>query len=1018
MPLPSFFSISLLSTIIIITATNFTHSYSQCLDHQKTLLLELKNELIFDSSVSEKLVQWNQTDDCCNWYGVDCDGAGNVITLQLDIEGISGGIGDSSSLFKLKYLEKLNLAFNDIDYTQIPKQIRALTNLTHLNFSNAGFAGQVPVELSSLRRLVSLDISGSDWNYKPLKLEYPNLEMLVQNLTGLRELNLDNINISSQKNEWSHIISSYLPDLMSLSLCDCSLSGPLDTSLLRLHDLSILRLDGNNLSSAIPDFFSNFSSLTTLSLSYCFLKGYFPEMIFHLPTLQNLDLSENHLLNGIIPPFPQNGSSLQSIILSGTNFSGSLPSSLSNLRALSKMVLMFCEFTGSIPSTIANLTELVFVDLSFNFFTGSLSSTFFQGLHNLVFLNLGSNLLTGSIPRSLFGLPSLQVVLLSYNQFENEFPSVNVSSISYLDLRGNRLEGPIPDSLFQLGNLEYLLLSHNLFNGTFPMEKLQSLPNLEVLKLSYNNLFVDTNNVSSTSHYPKLRRLGLASCNLYNFPYFTTHSDVSDVDLSNNRIAGEIPSWIWGIGAQLEVLNLSSNLLTGMQRPFHIPSSLNELDISSNRLRGELHLPIPSIKNQQSSLLFLSLANNSLSGSIPTSLCNATDLSFLDLSLNKLSGDIPPCLLENNLHLEVFNLGRNNISGHIPDNFSLSCRLRSFDLKNNNLQGKIPKSLERCKWLEFMNVGNNIINDTFPCMLSSSLRVLVLRSNRFHGGVRCRNSWPDLQIFDISSNNFSGNLEVINFSSWREMVIENDPQLSHNYLGSQMLQMSSYYYYEVGVRLNMKGLEVELVKIWPEFTALDFSCNNFEGVIPNAIGDLRSLHLLNLSHNALNGSIPESFGKLRNLESLDLSQNQLAGVIPVELAGLTFLSFLNLSFNKLVGVIPNGRQLQTFSADSFEGNPALCGFPLDISCSNNGDDSDSSQPDQSVTEIEWEYVSAALGYVVGLGSLVWLLLFCRSFREKYFDKVDEVVEEIFDGRNRNRRRRCSKKVVRNRVRRQ
>ena len=67
-------------------------------------------------------------------------------------------------------------------------------------------------------------------------------------------------------------------------------------------------------------------------------------------------------------------------------------------------------------------------------------------------------------------------------------------------------------------------------------------------------------------------------------------------------------------------------------------------------------------------------------------------------------------------------------------------------------------------------------------------------------------------------------------------------------------------------------------------------------------------------------------------------------------------------------------------------------------------------------EIEWEYVSAALGYVVGVGINVWLLLFCQNFREKYFGKIEEVVEDIFIARDMRRRR--ARMQARNRARRQ
>ncbi|XP_047943050.1 receptor-like protein 7 [Salvia hispanica] len=765
------------------------------------------------------------------------------------------------SLFRFKYLQKLNLAYNCFN-DAIPKGIGNMICLTYLNLSHAGFVGQVPSEISSLTRLASLDISNEFGNN--LRFEHPNLEMLLQNLTELRELNLDGVYItcSHERQKWSNTESSHLPNLTSLSMVDCSLDGPLPKSFWQLHSLSILQLDRNNLSAvALDDLFTNFPSLTTLTLYNCSLKG-------------------------------------------------------------------------SIPSTFANLTKLTHVDLSYNSLTGSLSSTLFEGLSNLVYLYLSFNSFYGSIPHSLYDLPSLLGIHLDYNQF----------------------------------------------NGTFQLVNLLSLTNLTFLGLSHNRLSVDVGNVNSSSYGGfQLKELYLNSCNLSHFPVFIKHLDLKYLDLSANRIAGEIPSWIWG--TQLMYLGLSFNLLTDIQKPYHIPSSLLALDLDSNQLKGELQLPIPL----ESQLQFISIANNSLSGTIPTSICNASQLDSLDLSENKLSGSIPPFLIENFRRLY---LNQNNINGSIPNIFSMDCKLQYLSLNNNNLEGKIPKSLTSCMSLEVMDVGNNYITDTFPCMLSSSLRVLSLHSNRFHSEVTCNMTWSALRILDISSNNFSGRLASINFSSWKGMM-----------------QWSDAKSYSFGVTLIMKGIELKLKQIWPEFGSIDFSCNNFIGEIPNAIGDLTTLHLLNLSHNALEGSIPQSFGHLSKLESLDLSRNQLTGPIPTELGEFTFLEVLNLSHNKLVGKIPNGRQIQTFSAESFKGNPGLCGFPLNRSCSHIDELSlREHEYVEEISEIERAYVSAALGYVVGFGSIVGLLLFCPSFRHKFFEKIEEIIEEVFDGRNRRRRR--------------
>ncbi|KAK4492741.1 hypothetical protein RD792_000060 [Penstemon davidsonii] len=943
------------SWLLLIQILSVSWVSSQCLNDQRSLLLQLKNNLIFNSSYSTKLVHWNQNVDCCNWNGIACDSSGHVISLELDNESIEGGIENSNTLFSFQYLERLNLAYN-IFYNKIPEQLVNLTRLAYLNFSNARFLGQIPHDISKIRSLVSLDLS-SQFN---LKLEDPNLEILVQNLTSLKELCLDGVEISNHTNDWWGILSQSLPNLRNLSLQNCDLSGSLNTTLTQLQSLSVLRLDSNNLSTIVPDFFANFRNLTVLTLSSCYLQGSFPETIFQVPSLQYLDLSYNTLLKGKIPEFTFRGS-FRTIILTSSSFSGSLPNSIGNLSMLSIIDLYNCSFTGSIPYTIANLMELSYLDFSMNFFFGSI-------------------------------------------------PVFRTSKLAYIDLSRNSLNGSIPQSLFKLERLNVLSLSFNFFNGTIELEKLQNLQNLTTLDLSYNNLsvVVRSSNNSEMPQFPNLSRLSLASCNLHEFPNLMKQTTLTHLDLSKNKITGEIPSWIWEMG--LGHLNVSYNSLVDLQKPYNITSSdLYVLDLHSNKLRGKLPLPPAgagyvdySSNNFQETIslgignvtLFLSLANNNLTGVIPTSLCKARYLEVLDLSGNFLSGGIPPCLLQNIETLGVLNLGRNNISGDIPDTISANCGLQTLDLSKNNLEGRIPTSLANCKSLEVMNVGNNYINDGFPCMMknSSGLRVLVLRSNKFHGDIRCPgvdHSWPNLQIIDIAFNSFSGNLFPKSIESWKGMTLNNNDQ-DHLYFN---LVSRDEFYYQDTVTVTIKDQQMELLKILTVFTSIDFSSNNFEGEIPETIGQLSMLYGLNLSHNSFTGTIPESIGNLTQLGSLDLSRNQLTGEIPEKLTRLTFLSVLNLSYNKLVGKIPSGNQFQTFSAESYEGNERLCDFPLNKPCDHdNGQQVTQVQKEeQESSDAVFYFISAGVGFAVGLGFIFWPIIFCERWRKCYYKHVDKFV---------------------------
>lgn len=1022
----------LLAVFRVLFCTEISLVSAECQSDQQSLLLQLKNSLNFSPASSVKLVNWIQSVDCCSWNGVSCDEDGRVTGLDLSTENIAGVIDNSSSLFYLQHLRSLNLGFNNFNRSQIPTQIGMLGNLVYLNLSNAGFGGQIPIEISRLTRLVSLDLSAFFLGKFSLELQNPNLTMLVQNLSDLTELYLDGVRISARGETWCQAISSSLPNLRELSMSNCNLAGPIDPSLLKLRNLSIIRLDNNNFSTSVPDFFGNFSSLISLRLSSCGLSGNLPGRVFQLQTLQTLDLSFNKFLQGSVLDFPQNGS-LQSLVLSYTNFSGKLPDSIGNLTMLSRIDLVNCSFSGSIPSSMANLTRLVYLDLSFNQFSGLIPSfrmsknltyinlshnllsgpipTHWKGFQKLVNLDLRNNMLSGTIPPSLFSLPSLQKIQLSDNQFSgqlHESQSLPSNLLDTLDLSSNELEGPIPMSIFQLRGLNILQLCSNKFSGTIQLAMIQTLVNLTNLDLSYNNLIVNASgNYSTISSFPQLTTLKLASCSLKVFPDLKKQSKLFSLDLSENKISGSVPRWLWSIGnGSLNQVNLSSNSLTDLEEPYSLPS-LTILDLHSNLLNGGLPKIPPSATyvdyssnnfssvipadfgNSLSITIFFSLSKNSLTGAIPESICKAMYIQVLDFSRNKLSGPIPDCLLQMT-SLGVLNLRRNILAGNIPDKFSAYCGLQTLDLNGNQLEGPVPRSLSNCKMLEVLDMGNNRIFDSFPCQLKniSSLRVLVLRSNLFYGTIACPVSntgpWQMLQIVDLASNNFNGTIPPKCLQTWKAIMVNED----HDHLQFKFLQLNNFYYQD-SVTVTSKGRELKFEKVLTLLTVIDFSSNMFEGPIPEEMGEFRGLYVLNLSHNALTGQIPSDLGNMIQLESLDLSGNNLNGEIPTQLTRLNFLSFLNLSNNQLTGRIPIGAQFGTFSAACFEGNKGLCGSPLNVTCKSASPEVHSNnESTKAGDKIDLQFIVTGLGYGLGAGAIAAPIMFWKRAGKCVDDGID------------------------------
>ncbi|XP_021831877.1 receptor like protein 30-like [Prunus avium] len=391
------------------------------------------------------------------------------------------------------------------------------------------------------------------------------------------------------------------------------------------------------------------------------------------------------------------------------------------------------------------------------------------------------------------------------------------------------------------------------------------------------------------------------------------------------------------------------------------------------------------------------------------------------MSNNSLSGMIPQCLTAIR-NISVLNLARNNLTGTISNvEVSKDSSLEVLEIGRNRLGGQVPKSLAKCTELKVLNMGNNNITDSFPCLLKSisTLRVLVLRSNNFYGGIECLNTngtWPGLQIIDLAHNNFRGEIQGILWRTWQKMMVTEDgfqltikgQELRRIYNSDRMSlatnrngfkEVSLVFEYGISITVTNKGSEMNLVKILSIFTLIDFSCNNFSGPIPKEMGELKSLHALNLSRNAFTGEIPSSFGNMSALECLDLSQNKLSGHIPPQLGKLTFLSFLNLSNNQLVGRIPTSTQFSTFPKASFTGNKGLWGPPLTV------DNKAGLSPPPTVNgrppnsghnhEVNWDLISVEIGFTLGFGVAIGSLVFCKRWSKWYYRAVYNILLKIF-----------------------
>ena len=166
-----------------------------------------------------KMKFWTEEKDCCFWDGVTCNmKTGQVVSSDLSFSWLQGPLCFNSSLFKLRQLQAINLAFDNFSFGKIPSEFGQFSRLMYLNLSFSIISGQIPSQISYLTNLVYLDFS-SFKNYDEtsfLYLKRVDFTRFIKNMTNLRGLFLHQVNLSSS-------IPESLINLSSLTFL--SLSG-------------------------------------------------------------------------------------------------------------------------------------------------------------------------------------------------------------------------------------------------------------------------------------------------------------------------------------------------------------------------------------------------------------------------------------------------------------------------------------------------------------------------------------------------------------------------------------------------------------------------------------------------------------------------------------------------------------------------------------------------------------------------------------------------------------------------
>ncbi|KAK8517861.1 hypothetical protein V6N12_016699 [Hibiscus sabdariffa] len=513
---------------------------------------------------------------------------------------------------------------------ELPESIQNLKSLSFLGVANCSFSGQIPSWLGNLTQITTLDLGlNKFWGPIPqslfnlVNLQYLSLEgnqlIGTYNLESfLKFKNLKYLQLSGNKFSLltTPVMNVTVPKFTILTLAACNLVE-FPNFLSGQDELEFLDLSANKIHGFIPKWIWGLSAQTlqALSLTRNLLTGFHkPAVVPPWIKLQMLDLSSN-MLQGPLPIPP---ASIYHYSVSNNLLTGEISSMICNLPSISELDISNNSFSGMLPPCLGNLSKsLSVLKLQSNNFRGPIPQTCEKG-SQLREIDLSQNKLNGQIPRSLVNCSMLELLNLGNNQIEDTFPSWlgRLPELKVLLLRHNRFHAAIgkPESN-EFPKLRIFDLSFNKFEGSLPSHHFQRWEAMKVVDLGKLNYLQKNSGFQSPTTYW-----------VYSIPYsmtmtkagvVTKYEKIQDVlvaiDLSSNRFEGGIPQDIQILKA-VQFLNLSNNLLSGP-----IPSSLanltqlEALDLSQNQLSGE----IPQELTQLNFLEFFNVSGNQLNGLIP-----------------------------------------------------------------------------------------------------------------------------------------------------------------------------------------------------------------------------------------------------------------------------------------------------------------------------------------------------------------------------------------------------------------
>jgi Leucine-rich repeat (LRR) protein len=262
---------------------------------------------------------------------------------------------------------------------------------------------------------------------------------------------------------------------------------------------------------------------------------------------------------------------------------------------------------------------------------------------------------------------------------------------------------------------------------------------------------------------------------------------------------------------ELLILKLRDNKLNKLPLELFHCIKINHLDIGNNKLDGELNDNIGKLVDLQELYLF----SNKLT-SIPSSFGNCILLRILQLQDNKIT-ELPE-IFHKFTSITSINLSNNKISS-LPLSFSELRNVKILEIKGNSLSN-LP-NLSKLESLNFLDASENKI-ENFPI-----LPFTLLNSD---GSSKMNDN--------MDKNTSKSNLDRLYLGNNRIRIIDTESLLSNIYITE--LQIHNNSLTEIPEEVG----ELSQLKV------LDVSNNNLDG-LPSVLGFMSALQKLSLEGNPI-----------------------------------------------------------------------------------------------------------------------------------------------------------------------